>query len=98
MTDCHLLVELGEDQSAEPKKCGSCQYFRHRQEKYDTHGICSFVLPPWVRRRGDEGDNEVDPRTVQDTDSCSLHEAKNVAGVPVEFVQKRVWRAGTPSR
>jgi hypothetical protein len=95
------MPKLGQGQSAEPKQCGSCQYFRHRQEEYDTHGICSFKLPPWALMRGDfPGDmnNEVDPRTVQDTDGCSLYVAKNLAGKPVEFIQSRIWNAGNPSR
>lgn len=94
------MPELGQGQSAEPNQCGSCQYFRHRQEKYDTMGICSFKLPPWARVRGDGRNavNEVDPRTVRDTDDCSLYKARNLAGEPVEFVQQRIWRAGAPSR
>lgn len=95
-----MAVELGEGQSAEPGKCGSCDFFRHRQEKYDTCGICSVKLPPWVRKRGDEpkDDSEVDPRTVSDTDGCSLYRPRGLLGDPVQFIQKRIWNAGNPSR
>lgn len=94
------MPTLGMGQSAEPDKCGSCQHFKHRQEKYDTMGICSLRLPPWVEKKyGDPNKGwEVDPRTVQDTDTCSFYERQNVAGEPVEFVQQRVWQAGSPSR
>lgn len=90
------LIELGEDQSAKPVQCGSCEHFRHRQAKYDTMGICSVLLSPWVRRRGDEPDacNEVDPRTVTDTDTCSLYEPRGGREKPDQFVQRHIWTAG----
>jgi len=93
------MPKLGKDQTAEPGKCGSCQYFRHRQSEYDTFGICSLKLPPWVDKKyGDPNESwEVDPRTVMDTDDCSFYEPRNVGGVPVHFSQDRVWKAGDPS-
>lgn len=93
------MIELGEGQTAEPNKCGSCEYFRHRQDRYDTMGICSFRFPPWVRRRGDEPNAvyEVDPRTVRDTDSCSLYVPRGGRESPAQFVQRRIWVAGAKS-
>lgn len=98
MTDI-LVIKLGLGQSAEPHKCGSCQFFRHRQPVYDTMGICSVKLPPWVRKKGDDPKdlNEVDPRTVRDIDGCQLYVVKNVEGKPVQFEQNRVWLAGQDS-
>jgi hypothetical protein len=94
-----VAVELNKYQSADPGQCGSCHHFDARQPG-DGHGLCLFKLPPWVIKKGDDKDGwEVDPRTVQDTESCSLYETKRtIAGQPVLFVQSRHWEAGKPSR
>lgn len=94
-----MTIELEDGQHAEPNECGSCQYYKDRHNR-DSMGICHFRFPPWVRKRGDgpKDLNEVDPRTVRDTDGCSLYVARNVDGRPAQFVQRRYWEAGKPSR
>jgi hypothetical protein len=93
-----MTVELNKYQSADPGQCGSCHHFDARSPG-DGCGICRFNLPPWVIKKGDDQDGwEVDPRTVRDTASCSLYEAKNIMGSPVLFEQKRSWNAGNSSR
>lgn len=101
MTDDDAHVRLGINQSAEPGKCGSCSFFRHRQSEYDTMGICHLKLPPWVEKKyGDPKQSwEVDPRTVRDVDDCSFHAPwKTSDGLPVIFAQTRTWKAGEPSK
>lgn len=97
------MIRLGENQSAEPRRCGSCNHFRHRQPEYDTVGRCSLRLPPWVPvaakldpdwldENGDGG------RAVQDTDGCDLWTPRLENGVTAQFEQRRIWTAGTTSR
>lgn len=93
-----MAVELGNMQSAEPRQCGSCQHFERRND-YDSFGLCKFKLPPWVAISRGDPTGEVDYRTVGDTDGCTLYEAAGSRiGMPDQFVQKRYWGAGTPSR
>lgn len=93
-----MAIELGNMQSAEPGKCGSCQHFERRND-YDSFGLCRFQLPPWAATRKGDPEGEVDYRTVNDTDGCTLYEARgsNISQ-PAQFVQKRYWNAGNPSR
>lgn len=94
-----MAIELNDRQSANPKECGSCQHFRAR-EPGDGFGQCTFRMPPWVavKQRDGERDSYCNERTVQDINTCSLYEIRNVAGEPVEFIQSRVWQAGSPPR
>ena len=93
------MPELNQYQSAEPGQCGSCQHYKSRVPG-DGCGLCTFRLPPFAAMRAYEGerDSDCNERTVRDTDGCSLYKIRNLAGEPVEFVQKRVWQAGMPSR
>ncbi len=90
---------LNERQSAEPNQCGSCQHFQPR-EPGDGFGQCTLRLPPWVavKQREGERDSWCNERTIQDINTCSLYQIKKVGGEPVEFIQQRVWQAGTPGR
>ena len=93
-----MVIALNQYQSAGPGQCGSCHHFDARSPG-DGFGVCRFKLPPWVVKKGDDQDGwEVDPRTVQDTASCYLYEAKKIMGEPALFEQKRYWNAGEPSR
>lgn len=83
------MPELTLMQNANPNECGSCQFYRAR-DPGDGFGECRFEFPPFVAFSNE--------RTVHDTDTCSLYKVRNLAGEPVEFVQKRVWRAGQPPR
>lgn len=94
-----MAIELSDMQSAEPKECGSCEHF-NRRDNSDSFGLCMFRLPPWVQSKPEppEADSDVNSRTVSDTDGCTLYDAKNLAGDAAQFVQKRYWNAGNPSR
>lgn len=92
-------VTLGGLQSAEPNKCGSCNNYEPRND-YDGMGICTWTFPPWVKTRGREKEDfEVDPRTVQDTTTCSFYTPKvDDKGHHVMFRKEVYWEAGTDYR
>jgi hypothetical protein len=85
-------VELFHNQTAEPNRCGSCHYFDRRDGGWDTHGLCLFRLPPtrvYHQLEHTMPEDEVDRRTVRDTDGCDLYRA--MAG---KFQKMRTWQAG----
>lgn len=91
-------IELNPDWQAEAGHCGSCSFFKRRASGVhdpDTHGICQFVLPGFMARKVDistamnrDAVWEVDPRTVQDRDSCDLYHSTGK-----QYVQKKYWSA-----
>lgn len=99
-----MAIKLYNDQSANPHECGSCGYFDRRDGggDYERHGLCLFRFPPnkVFMRRAEHGTElqEVDFRTVMDTDGCSLYEPKTVGAEPVQYEKVGYWHAGEPSR
>lgn len=92
-----LNIHLSENQSASPRRCGSCHFF-DRQGRADWVGRCTISLPPWVmaRSRGDGGDD----RSLADTCSCDLYQPKasgpHAGDTPLaKFVQVKTWHAGS---
>lgn len=93
-----VTIELHPDWSASSGECGSCRYFKRRASSLDdsdTHGVCMFVLPKHIASkidippsRGTDHVWEVDPRTVQDRDSCDLYKSTGR-----QYAQKRYWSA-----
>lgn len=89
-------VELNPSWHAAAEQCGSCRLFKRRAsslEDPDTFGLCNFVLPKFMAwkvdippPKGHEAGWEVDPRTVQDTDSCDLYRRSES-----QYVQKKYW-------
>lgn len=100
-----MPIELTEQQNAEPKQCGSCEFFQRRSDGW-VIGICRIKLPPWVvMREATEGENEngTGARTVRDTDGCDLYLPKGTARSTVDinraqFTRKVYWDAGAPGR
>jgi hypothetical protein len=92
------VIELTENQSAEPGRCGSCHFF-DRGGRRDWVGDCRVALPPhyWMLLPG--SNTEQGPDTgLADNRSCDLWKPKSHEGRPVTFKQMRQWQAGKPGR
>lgn len=91
--------ELTENQSAEPRCCGSCHHFDRRGSK-DWVGKCTLALPPHYWMMLPKADTENGPDTsLADNRSCDLWKPKMTAdGRVVTFTQRRFWEAGSKSR
>lgn len=69
--------------NAEPDTCGSCKFFKRRDEMYSAaHGFCMFVVPQKVATRHDL--RNADPKQqdreytgnedqIKDTSRCDLY-------------------------
>jgi hypothetical protein len=79
--------ELTGDQTADPGKCGSCEWFKRNE--YIGPGRCLLVLPPHAAiKEYPQGKNEDwrDPALTYDTGSCSFYRSANV-----EYTKKIFW-------
>ena len=89
------VIELHENQSAEPHRCGSCHFF-DRGTRTDWVGSCRVSLPPhyWMLLPGAGSENGPDTG-LADNRSCDLWKPKMHEGHPVQFKKMRYWKAGT---
>lgn len=92
-------LRLYDPQTADPRKCGSCKFFRRvplGDQQYPTkEGNCGFRFPPWVKLLHShariEGGSEVfensrDVTLVQDADGCSFWHPSGLT-----YVRDQVW-------
>ena len=94
--------ELSDRQHAEPRECGSCKFFRRVEYDDGCGGECQFRLPEKITRSTRYIESKINeegyPIRQRDTDGCDFWRAKEFGGRPVQFVQKRFWYSGEPSR
>jgi hypothetical protein len=87
-------IRLGERQTAEPNKCGSCSHYRRPSE--GCRGNCNFKMPPWIKllhthAQPESGfpetfENSSDPTMVYDNQTCSFWAPSGLT-----YVQDRTW-------
>ena len=61
--------------TADPDTCGSCKFFRRRDEYGSDRGVCTIVLPGWVQIKPPVNRNDedwIDPALMKDTMRCDL--------------------------
>lgn len=78
-------IHLTPDQSADPGKCGSCEFFRRIESAAVGSGYCTFKLPPHAMRVPYSEANE-QPERIYDTGSCDLYRSMNV-----QFTKQIYW-------
>lgn len=79
-------IELWDSETAEPMTCGTCAYYRRRENR-DGYGYCMFKFPPQAALRTSK-DPETETNTVTDQYGCDLYRSSGQ-----QYAKVQRWRA-----